>query len=173
RQNLGWSESDLVVGYVGRLTHLKGVDLLAAAFRQLSGFLPSLRLLIVGQGEAEKSIRSFLANEIAVGIAWSQPDLEHDQLPNWYRAMDLFVMPSRYENYSNAILEAMACGLPFLASDVGGNRTLGETGAGWLFESESVPSLSNCLRHIVNNDRTQMKLPGDLGRSCVRNRYSS
>jgi glycosyltransferase involved in cell wall biosynthesis len=171
RQNLGWSESDLVVGYVGRLTHVKGVDLLAAAFREASRSLPDLRLLIVGRGEATKSIRSFLAEETRRGIVRIQPDVGHEQLPEWYRAMDLFVMPSRYENYSNAILEAMACGIPFLASDIGGNKSLADTGSGWLFKRESACSLTLCLGKIREN-RPEMKFRGQSGSKYVRGRYS-
>jgi glycosyltransferase involved in cell wall biosynthesis len=159
-----------VVGYVGRLTHVKGVDLLALGFRALSQSLSDLRLLIVGQGQAEKSIQSILSKEIARGIVRIQPDVDHEQLPAWYRAMDLFVMPSRYENYSNAILEAMACGIPFLASDIGGNKSLAHSGGGWLFEAGSVSSLGLSLRRILH-DRDEMKAHSEIAYRYVRDRY--
>src|SRR5262245_56291684 len=141
RSALGWGNQHRVVGYVGRLTHLKGVDLLTTAFRELSQKTPDVRLLIIGSGKEEKSIRSALAKELAQGLVHLEPDLDHGQLAQGYRAMDLLVMPSRYENFSNALLEGMACGVPFLASGVGGNRIMAESGAGWLFECGSLSSL--------------------------------
>ena len=171
RKRLGWSESQLVVGYVGRLTRLKGVDLLASAFRQLRRSLPNLRLLLIGSGEAEITIRSVLAEEIAGGLVHATPDVAPEQLPQWYRAMDVFVMPSRYENHSNALLEAMACGLPFVASEVGGNRQLNQTGAGWFFESESVPSLTACLERVLNSS-ADIEYRGELGRRYIQQRFS-
>jgi mannosyltransferase len=171
RQELGWSESDLVVGYVGRLARVKGVDLLAAAFQAVLRSLPNLRLLIVGRGEAESSIRSLLAAEIAHGNVRIQPDLEHEQLPEWYRTMDLFVMPSRYENCSNAMVEAMSCGIPFLAANVGGNASFAETGGGWLFERDSRASLEVCLGEILEN-KPEMKARGQTGSRYARRRYS-
>jgi glycosyltransferase involved in cell wall biosynthesis len=72
-------------------------------------------------------------------------------LAEWYRAMDVLVMPSRYENYSNSILEAMACGVPFIASDTGGNCLLARSGAGWLFEAGSAAALLRCLREVAGN----------------------
>jgi glycosyltransferase involved in cell wall biosynthesis len=80
-------------------------------------------------------------------------------------------MPSRYENHSNALLEALACGIPFLAANIGGNRKLGETGAGWLFEPESVPALSQCLRRVIGN-RAELKTRGEVGARSVRNHHS-
>src|SRR5207247_861061 len=58
RSTLGWAEHHCVVGYVGRLTLLKGVDLLAAAFREIAQDAPDARLLIVGSGVEERHIRT-------------------------------------------------------------------------------------------------------------------
>jgi glycosyltransferase involved in cell wall biosynthesis len=171
RSTLGWSDQEQVIGYVGRLTQIKGVDLLAAAFHELSRTLPDVRLLIVGRGESEGTIRSILTQELESRMAHIEPDIDHERLPQWYRAMDLFVMPSRYENHSNALLEAMACGVPFLASDIGGNKPFIDTGSGWLFERESVSSLSLCLGKILAN-RVEMKSRGEVGSRYVRGRYS-
>jgi glycosyltransferase involved in cell wall biosynthesis len=159
------------VGYVGRLTHLKGVDLLAAAFHEFSRTAIDARLLIVGSGEEKRNIYALLAKEIARGLVHVESDVNHEQLPEWYRAMDVLVMPSRYENFSNAILEAMACGVPFLASNVGGNKMLAEQGAGWLFEPESVHSLHTSLDSIIEN-RPEMKTRGGIGSRYVRGHCS-
>lgn len=171
RSALGWTERHKVVGYVGRLTHIKGVDLLAAAFHEISPTAVDARLLIVGSGEEERNIRTILAKEIAHGLAHIESGMSQEQLPEWYRAMDVLVMPSRYEAFSLAILEAMACGIPYLGSDVGGNRMLAETGAGWLFTSESISSLGTCLRSVIDN-RPEMKARGEIGLRYVRERYS-
>jgi glycosyltransferase involved in cell wall biosynthesis len=85
--------------------------------------------------------------------------------------MDLMVMPSRYENYSNALLEAIACGIPFLASNIGGNQTLSETGAGWLFEPGSVSALKQCLCCLIEN-RSELKARGEVGSRFVQHHYS-
>jgi glycosyltransferase involved in cell wall biosynthesis len=80
-------------------------------------------------------------------------------------------MPSRYENFSNALLEGMACGIPFLASDIGGNRILAQTGAGWLFESESTSSLVARLDEILKNSG-ELKARGKLAFEYVQNHHS-
>jgi len=171
RPALGWTDQHRVVGYVGRLTHLKGADLLADAFRRLSQTVVDARLVIVGSGEEERYIRSVLADEVARRVVHIEPDVDHEQLPEWYRAMDILVMPSRYENFSNAVLEGMASGIPFVASDVGGNRMLAEVGAGWLFAPGSVSSLAACLREVIDN-RSERQARGAIGSRYVQGRYS-
>ena len=153
RARLQWAGHHCVLGYVGRLAHLKGGDILATAFREVAQSTPNARLLLIGSGEQESMVRQVLARELANGTVHIEHGLSHEELAAWYNAMDLFVMPSRYENHSNALLEAMACGVPFLASDVGGNRKLSESGAGILFESESVDSLTEKLLHLIENRR--------------------
>jgi glycosyltransferase involved in cell wall biosynthesis len=171
RRALGWTTEHKVFGYVGRLIHLKGVTLLASAFRDLRREAADARLLIVGSGEDEKTLRAMLAEELYRGLVHFEPAVDHDYLPAWYRAMDVLVMPSRYENFSNVMLEAMACGLPIVASDVGGNRTVAESEAGWLFQPESVLSLSETLRTVIV-EQTALKGRGYAGLRYVQERYS-
>lgn len=171
RTNLGWTTKDLVMGYVGRLTHLKGVDLLSAAFQKVLNIFPNIKLLIVGSGEMEVHLRTALSNAFKRKIVHIEPALPQEHLAPWYRAMDLIVMPSRYETMSSAVLEAMACGVPFLASDVGGNRTLGETGGGWMFNSGSASSMSESLCAILG-DPSEMLARGAIGPEIIRERHS-
>jgi glycosyltransferase involved in cell wall biosynthesis len=171
RSDLGWTEQHQVIGYVGRLTHLKGADLLAAAFHEVAQNAPEARFLIVGTGEADKQTRATLAAEIGRGVVHIEPGVEHERLPEWYRALDAIVIPSRYENFSNAILEAMACGVPCLASDIGGNRVLVGSGAGWLFAPNSISALKRCLLRVLECP-AEIKARGRFGASLVRGRYS-
>ncbi len=171
RQQLGWAEEHWVIGYVGRLAYIKGIDLLARAFTSIRRTVPQARLLIIGSGEEEGKLRLCLKQEIAAGTVRLEADVPHASLPDWYRAMDLFVMPSRYENYSNAVLEALACGVPFLASGIGGNRGVAETRGGRLFDPGSDESLTQTLLSIATN-RHEARQRGMAGGAEVRNQYS-
>lgn len=171
RAQLGWSDSDLVFGYVGRLALIKGVDLLAAAFAQVARDVPHAKLLIVGSGDEAARIKFVLAGECASGRVHLQPATAQDALPAWYRAMNVLVMPSRYETMSNAVLEGMACGVPFLASAVGGSRDLVSSGAGWLCQPESVESLVFEMKEAAARS-AHLQGYGHKGTCHVRRQYS-
>jgi glycosyltransferase involved in cell wall biosynthesis len=156
---------------VGRLTRLKGVDVLAAAFQELSEYSPNARLLIVGRGEEERYLRSSLVQELNRRMVHIEPDVNQEDLADWYRAMDVLVLPSRYENFSNALIEGMACGVPFLASDVGGNKIVANAGGGWLFESDSVSALSVGL-HTVLQNATERQKRGKIGFEYAKQHHS-
>jgi glycosyltransferase involved in cell wall biosynthesis len=171
RRMLGWTDRHCVIGYVGRLIPVKGVDLLATAFREVSRMIPNARLLIVGNGDNAEMIRAILREELVRAIVHMEPDVPHQRLADWYRAMNLFVMPSRYENFSNAILEALACGVPFLASDVGGNRILAKAVGGFLFQENTVHSLTMSLRRMLESSH-DMEAQGLFGAEYVRRKYT-
>lgn len=141
-----------VIGTVGRLQAVKDQLNLVRAFALLLQQVPNdsrnLRLMIVGDGpmraEVEAEVRAH-AIERQVWIAGERGDI-----PAVLRAMDLFVLPSRAEGISNTILEAMATGLPVIATRVGGNGELvehGQTGA--LVKPMNSEALASVLRAYV------------------------
>jgi glycosyltransferase involved in cell wall biosynthesis len=172
RNALGWDASHCVFGYVGRLTQLKGADLMATAFSEIARDYPQARLLIVGQGESEQIVRSTLKNAIEAGQVIFNPGVDHSQLALWYRAMDVLLLPSRYENFSNALIEAAACGIPFIASDIGGNRILRNNGGvGELFEAGSVTSLTRRMHEFIVKP-TVKRAQAHAFSSVVREKYN-
>lgn len=126
-------DNGFVVGTVGRLEAVKDQTTLAKAFVHLLRRWPEMRdrfrLVIIGEGCLRPTIEQILRDGAVSDLAWL-PGFR-DDLPNLYRALDLFVLPSRREGISNTVLEAMATGLPVIATRVGGNPEIvvpGETG---------------------------------------------
>lgn len=161
----------VVIGYVGRVTALKGVHLLVSAFCQIAGRFPEAFLLIVGDGENSAILQQVIQKAgLENRVNWAGRRAL-SELPDLYRSMDVFVMPSLYENFSNAILEAMGCGLPIIASRVGGNSMMVSEKNGWLFDVGNVNSLAAILE-IALNSRTELRQKGQVSRTLVVNGYS-
>jgi glycosyltransferase involved in cell wall biosynthesis len=127
RARYGISDGALLL-YVGRVSRDKGLDTLLEAYGELLGAHPSLSLMIVGDGPHLESLK---ASAPAQGEIVFTGRLPHEQLPELYSAADLFVFPSATDTYGLVVLEAQACGLPAIVSDVGGPQEIivaGETG---------------------------------------------
>lgn len=122
RREMGLTPGDYVIGTVGRAEPQKRFDLLLEAFASLFASRQDLRLVIAGDG----SLRSRLARQAeALGIAHACRLLGHRKdVADLHSAFDLFVQSSDYEGTPNAVLEAMACGTPIVATDVGGTSEL-------------------------------------------------
>ncbi|MFD7658028.1 glycosyltransferase family 4 protein [Actinosynnema sp. NPDC059797] len=109
---------------VGRLTHLKGQDLLLAAWPAVLAAVPEARLVLVGDGPLGRRWR---AEHVDESVRWWGHD---DETADFYAAADVVVLPSRAEGMALVPLEAMACGRSVVAFDVGGVRqALGSAGA--------------------------------------------
>lgn len=123
----------IVIGTVGRMHGVKDQENLTHAFIRLCDRLPEqaarLRLVMIGDGPLREVCRGLLQAAGRLGQAWL-PGARED-VPALMRAMQIFALPSRAEGISNTVLEAMASGVPVVATDVGGNAELvadGETG---------------------------------------------
>lgn len=145
----GLSAEHFLVGTVGRLAPVKNQRLLLEAFahaRQRDpGFAARGRLVIVGDGP-DRPMLEALADQYALRGSTHFAG-ERNDVPDCMRGLDLFCLPSLAEGISNAILEAMACGVPVAATDVGGNGELVEDGVtGALVPPGDVEALSGVIR---------------------------
>ncbi|MBX6311522.1 MAG: glycosyltransferase [Isosphaeraceae bacterium] len=109
-----------VLLFIGNLVPVKGVDILVEACAQMAAAGERFLCCVIGQGPLRDRLErqiACLGLEGRVRLLGPRP---HDQLPDWYRAADLFVLPSRSEGVPVVLLEAAACSTPFVASRVGG-----------------------------------------------------
>jgi sugar transferase (PEP-CTERM/EpsH1 system associated) len=164
----------IVIGTVGRMEAIKDQLTLARAFVRLSALAPDLaprlRLVMVGDGSLREPARALLAEAGLTERAWLPG--ERGDIPALLRGLDIFALPSRYEGISNTIIEAMASGLPVVATRVGGNGELvveGETGA--LVPPEDADAMAEALRDYVAS-RERRLAHGAAGRAQVERRFS-
>ena len=113
-----------IAGTVGRLDPVKDQAMLLQAFARVHEALPRAALLLIGDGALRGELET-LAGTLGIGARVRFLG-DRDDVPALLGGLDLFVLPSRSEGYSIALLEACASGLPIVATDVGGNREIVE-----------------------------------------------
>lgn len=155
RRNLSPSVHGLTAGTVCALRPEKGVDTLIRAFAAARH--ADVRLLIVGSGPEQGKLRSLCA-ELGVEEACHFEPATND-VAEWLSRIDIFVLPSRSEALSNALLEAMACGCCPVASRVGGNPELIEHGEnGLLFQADDSAELASHLTELFSDEPRRKRM---------------
>jgi glycosyltransferase involved in cell wall biosynthesis len=160
RAELGFAADDLVVGTVGNLTLKKDHRTLLAAFAQLVGAEGRARLVLVGAGPLEDALRTYAA-QLGVSdqmvFAGSRGDV-----PDLLSAFDVFALSSRYEGLPIALIEAMAAGLPVVATDVGGVAEVVDDGRnGYLVEEGDPSALATRLAKLLADPLLRQRLGAD------------
>ncbi|WP_435207477.1 glycosyltransferase family 4 protein [Micromonospora sp. bgisy143] len=176
RAELGLDPDDVVMIAVSRLTWEKGYGVLAEALRRLPPSTvrrpqPSTVrrvLLVAGDGPDRAGIAAALAaaGDVEVRLLGNRLDV-----PDLLAAADLFVFPTLHENLSNALLEAMAYGLPVVASAVGGNVEVLRSGGGRLVPAGDPQALAGALSPLLD-DPAERRHMGELARKVVAESYS-
>jgi glycosyltransferase involved in cell wall biosynthesis len=155
---------------VANLRPEKGHDTLLAAVPAIAHFQPNLEIVLVGDGPlrsalAENIIRRGLRGRVTLAG-------ERQDIPSLLDASDLFVLPSTSEAFPNAVLEAMASGLPVLATRVGGIPELIESGRnGVLVDPRDPSALASAAIDLIRNPERAFAM-GAAARAHVHERYS-
>ena len=163
-----------LVGTVGRMQLVKNQVSLAHAFVRALQLDPTLqtrlRLVMIGDGPLRAECQAILANAGVSELTWL-PGERHD-VANIMRGLDCFVLPSLAEGVSNTILEAMASGLPVIATNVGGNAELVSHGlTGELVPAANTEALARSLLNLVG-DPIMARAMGRAGRAAAEARFS-
>jgi glycosyltransferase involved in cell wall biosynthesis len=164
RKNLGLPDGPIGV-FIGRLSPEKRVDQIINAWPVLRRKHPQASLTILGTGPQESELRAMSGEGIIfAGVV--------DDVPLYLQAADFFVLPSSTEGLSNALLEAMASGLPIIATKVGGAEDLIEhQKSGWLIPADDTVALNHALEHFLSN-LDQLMGYGEKAREKVVQDYS-
>ena len=162
-----------LVGSVGRMQAVKAQTLLAHAFVQAIARVPALRerlrLVMVGEGPLRTQAQAVLDAAGAGALAWLPG--ERADVPDVMRGLDAFVLPSLAEGISNTILEAMASGLPVLATDVGGNSELVVPDrTGDIVVANDVQALADGLVRLAADPARAVAM-GKAGRELAERRF--
>ncbi len=156
-----------VIGYCGQLIARKDVGTLLRAFATLEAG----RLMLLGEGEDRATLE---AEAVALGVAdrVTFAGYRPDRL-EWIARTDMFVLPSRREGVPRCLMEAMALGVPVVASDIAGNRDIvtGETGR--LFDVGDVDGLAEALRATLAMGEEERRAQADRARALIEQGYSA
>ena len=154
RKTIEISESNIILS-VGRIDPLKGVDILIKAISMMDNTADTKVLIVGGEPESGNELSKLinLSNKLGLNdVLRFEGIVSQDMLPIYYSASDIFVMPSYYESFGLVALEAMACGVPVVASRVGGPRSLiNQGGNGYLIPWVCPEPFSEKLEILLSN----------------------
>jgi len=154
RKELGLPPDKTIVLYAGYLTRRKGVyDLLEAIYRVQKKY-PNLLLAMCGAGPEETALRRLIREKDIEHIVHMAGEVEPERMNKWMQASDLFVLASHTEGMPNVVMEAMACGLPVVATAVGGlPGTIGDSDGAILVQPENVDDLEKAIVKVMNDNQ--------------------
>lgn len=169
RGNLGWKDSEIVIVSVGYGLPVKGWDILIRAFAKLASVPGHFRLVLTGSmdirggGQFSARLKADVKELKLTESVTFAGRTEH--VAEYLEAADVFVMSSRSEGFSNALIEALEAGLPCVATRVGiAGDVIVDGVNGLLVERGNIQSLAEALLKICSDDALRQRLAGD---ACV------
>lgn len=170
RRRLGWDSSHFVLLSTRSWAPLYGVEDLARAFAQAAAQAPELRLLLLGSGPQAELLKSIFSQHNLLERVHFPGQVAQADLPDYYRAADLYISTSHSDGTSISLLEALACGKPVLLSDIPGNREWIEPGAaGWLYPDGEVVALQKAILQALAQ-RSSLAQMGSAARQLAESR---
>ena len=145
RKELDWEDAFIILSNRS-WEPIYGVENVVTAFYLARKKYPDLKLLLLGDGSLKKKIYTLIDRYDLWDHVHHAGRKTYEELPGFYHAADLYVSASRSDGSSVSLLEAMACGVPVLVSDITGNREwVTDRENGWLFDHNDVKALADAM----------------------------
>ena len=173
REALNWNEDDIVGVYVGLISESKGMAELAVASERLLAKYPRFRLVCVGDGPAMHRLIALQDQTVREDAVELVGQVAPEEVPAYLQASDFMVFPSHSEGMPQAVIEAMNCGLPVVATKVGGTPEAvldGETGL--LVEAKDVTQLHKAMGRMICDGNFRFRA-GRRGHEFARNKFGA
>jgi teichuronic acid biosynthesis glycosyltransferase TuaC len=161
RKELGLPLDKTIALYAGYLTKRKGVYELVEAIYRAQKKCPDLLLVMCGAGPEEAILWRLIREKGIEHMVRMAGEVEPERMNKWMQASDLFVLASHTEGMPNVVMEAMACGLPVVATAVGGlPGAIGDCHGAILVPPENVDDLEKAIAKVINDNqlRAHMKV---------------
>jgi L-malate glycosyltransferase len=174
RDSMGLSGASHLISTVGHIRKVKGLDILIRAAAKVCQQFPRAVFLVIGDVHERQYYQQLLdlteSLELKQNVKFIGPS---EDVFSLLRISDIFCLPSRSEGFSNALVEAMACSLPCVATRVGGNSEALEEGrSGFLVESEDHDAIANRILTLVRAPERAKEM-GREGRRMVEAKFTT
>lgn len=171
REEMGCTPQDTLILSVGRLSPEKGLKILLWSFKEKYSDTKNVKLIIAGDGPQRSELEEIVKEiKIAEQVVFTG---HRDNIQDYYKVANLFVMPSLTEGFPMALLEAMQAGLPVIATKVGGIPDIIESGVnGLLIEAGNIESLGDALEMMLSDPPRAAQLSRN-GKETVKVRYAA
>ena len=186
RRKLGFTIGENLILFVGRLEILKGIDRMLKGYSLVKDSVPA-RILILGGDESNNDYKAYLeslASGLGIGdrVSFSGA-VPQEELPAYYSAADITIVPSYYESFCLVLLESLACGTPVITSDIGAARQIiNDPRAGAVLEANTPEKIAEKIAEYLKPGRTKEAVTArkavaeyDWNRicGCLFNEYSN
>ena len=175
RGRLGLPRDHVIMGCFGRTSAQKGPEALVAAAVGLLPDRPGVTAMVMGRAtEGHEGFLAGLKEKVAVAGLSARilfpPEVPVQEMADWYRALDLYVAPQRWEGFGLTPIEAMACGVPVVATRVGAFEEIVTDATGSLVPAGDVPALAKAIAPLLDNAERRQSA-GRAARDRVKVRF--
>lgn len=175
RARLGLPQNAVIAGCYGRIRAQKGTDVFVDAMLDAMDDLPGLHGVVMGRATAkhqefEADLKARVQARGHADRLHFKPEVPVWEMADWYCALDLYIAPQRWEGFGLTPLEAMACGVPVLATRVGAFEELLTEATGQLIAPDDIPAMTTAARNLLS-DAPKLKGMGIAARQHVLDHF--
>lgn len=163
REKFGIGDEPLILSN-GRLVTQKGFEYLIKAFAKLKRKFGDAKMLIIGRGPLKKNLLSLARSLNVAGSLSITTGIPEDELPHYYNASDVFVLPSLYEPSAVVLYEALSSGKPIVATSVGGNPEIVSRECGFIVPPADSEALRKRMEILISDEKLRKR----MGRAARR-----